>query len=180
MYLFFRAFHNYRLCINFSVAVFCLDNKVSKHAKVFVSLCVLKFKVKELLYSAFGFLWKCITRALFTDFSFPVSHSFILCVNSEENVWKLCDHVKSKSITDLKKCYAVFISNKNRQVFLSSFHEWQQHMCKEDCWMLILVNTSNIIYIELCVLILFPFSVTWVFNSLISKSMEHNFWTHDI
>ncbi|KAK7506032.1 hypothetical protein BaRGS_00002754 [Batillaria attramentaria] len=43
----------------------------------------------------------------------------------EENVWKLCEHVKLKDPAELNRCYVVFISNKKRQVPL-----WHQRASK--------------------------------------------------
>lgn len=39
----------------------------------------------------------------------------------EENVWRLCEHVKNKGTFPLEECYAVFISNDKRMVPL-----WRQ------------------------------------------------------
>ena len=46
----------------------------------------------------------------------------------EENVWKLCDHVRSRSpASELSKCYAVFVSNKKQVVPL-----WRQKAGKDE------------------------------------------------
>ena len=37
------------------------------------------------------------------------------CLNSEENVWKLCECLKEK--VDLNEFHVVFISNANKQVY---------------------------------------------------------------
>ncbi|XP_076434984.1 protein N-terminal glutamine amidohydrolase-like [Babylonia areolata] len=45
----------------------------------------------------------------------------------EENVWKLCDHMKNHSQAELQKCFAVFISNKNKQIPV-----WYQRASKRE------------------------------------------------
>ncbi|XP_060064684.1 protein N-terminal glutamine amidohydrolase-like [Ylistrum balloti] len=43
----------------------------------------------------------------------------------EENVWKLCEHVKEKNPDRLAYCYCVFISNENKQIPL--WHQKSSH-----------------------------------------------------
>lgn len=55
-----------------------------------------------------------------TLFSDVYKHDFHFCtmlvIHSEENVWKLCDHVRLHNNPQLEHTYAVFISNSGRQV----------------------------------------------------------------
>ncbi|XP_025090761.1 protein N-terminal glutamine amidohydrolase-like isoform X4 [Pomacea canaliculata] len=37
------------------------------------------------------------------------------CRECEENVWKLCDHIRTKHPSHLEKCFVVFISNEEKQ-----------------------------------------------------------------
>ncbi|KAB7498144.1 Protein N-terminal glutamine amidohydrolase, partial [Armadillidium nasatum] len=45
----------------------------------------------------------------------------------EENVWHLCDYVRKNKISELSKCYVVFISNNSRCVPL-----WRQRSGKDE------------------------------------------------
>ncbi|XP_025090758.1 protein N-terminal glutamine amidohydrolase-like isoform X1 [Pomacea canaliculata] len=47
------------------------------------------------------------------------------CRECEENVWKLCDHIRTKHPSHLEKCFVVFISNEEKQVPL-----WHQKASK--------------------------------------------------
>lgn len=48
-------------------------------------------------------------------------------IESEENVWKLCEQVKKTRPAELSKCYAVFVSNEGRTVPL-----WRQKAGRGD------------------------------------------------
>lgn len=54
-------------------------------------------------------------------------HVHVISVNSEENVWKLCEQVKKTRPAELSKCYAVYVSNEGRTVPL-----WRQKAGRGD------------------------------------------------
>ena len=47
----------------------------------------------------------------------------------EENVWKLCDHVRTNSPNELSKAYVVFVSNKKqvRKIIFFYLIYWPKH-----------------------------------------------------
>ena len=45
-----------------------------------------------------------------------IHNSGLLFSFSEENVWKLCEHIRTQSQTPLEEVYSVFISNDRKMV----------------------------------------------------------------
>lgn len=74
---------------------------------------------------------------LFSQYSPATLHVHVISVNSEENVWKLCEQVKKTRPAELSKCYAVYVSNEGRTVPL-----WRQKAGRGDDKVVIWVSIS--------------------------------------
>ncbi|XP_062343344.1 protein N-terminal glutamine amidohydrolase [Osmerus eperlanus] len=57
----------------------------------------------------------------------PIDDCVYTSCYCEENVWKLCEHIRTQSQTPLQEVYSVFISNDRKMVPL-----WKQKSSKED------------------------------------------------
>jgi hypothetical protein len=71
------------------------------------------FRVSSnVIYGSISLLFKFERQRVFT-FNYIDSTIFFF---SEENIWKLCEYIKTHNQYPLEECYAVFISNERKMV----------------------------------------------------------------
>lgn len=62
--------------------------------------------------------------------------SCVMYVYSEENVWKMCEDVSKRLLSELQHCYVVFVSNKARTIPL-----WRQRTGETEDKLVIYVSS---------------------------------------